>query len=203
MLKKRTILSFYQCASCRTLAIELVRQNANSTYLSKQSGHKEPSWPSGIRAAGLIWNTLSAKSWLPLITNVRLLYHTSAVILLWCINFRFNNYSIHDNAWHCIQYQYRWWWCSRVKCRPITFGAAHPSLRWAATCHVRTLLPGPEGVRSWQVLLYSNQCNDCLNLEFGVNPWWQIIRGGRSMQKNLDNTNTISDTSLGKTAVIS
>ena len=44
MLKKRTILSFYQCASCRTLAIELVRQNANSTYLSKQSGHKEPSW---------------------------------------------------------------------------------------------------------------------------------------------------------------
>ena len=131
MLKKRTILSFYQCASCRTLAIELVRQNANSTYLSKQSGHKEPSWPSGIRAAGLIWNTLSAKSWLTLITNVRLLYHTSAVILLWCINFRFNNYSIHDNAWHCIQYQYRWWWCSRVKCKPITFGAAHPSLRWA------------------------------------------------------------------------
>ena len=152
MLKKRTILSFYEYASCRTLAIELVRQNANSTYLSKQSGHKEPSWPSGIRAAGLIWNTLSAKSWLTLITNVRLLYHTSAVILLWYINFRFNNYSIHDNTWHCIQYQYRWWWCS-VKCRPITFGAAHPSLRWAATCHVRTLLPGPEGVRSWQVLL--------------------------------------------------
>ena len=121
MLKKRTILSFYQCASCRTLAIELVRQNANSTYLSKQSGHKESSWPSGIRAAGLIWNTLSAKSWLTLITNVRLLYHTSAVILLWCINFRFNNYSIHDNAWHCIQYQYRWWWCSRVKCRLLRY----------------------------------------------------------------------------------
>ena len=54
MLKKRPILSFRQCASCRTLAIELVRQTANSTYLSKQSGHKEPSWPSGIRAAGLI-----------------------------------------------------------------------------------------------------------------------------------------------------
>ncbi len=157
MLKKRTILSFYQCASCRTLAIELVRHNANSTYLSKQSGHKEPSWPSGIRAAGLIWNTLSAKSWLTLTTSVRVLYNTSAVILLWCINFRFNNYSIHDNAWHCTQYQYRWWWCSRVKCRPITFGAAHPSLRWAATCHVRTLLPGPEGVRSWQVLLYSDE----------------------------------------------
>ena len=156
MLKNRTILSFYQCASCRTLAIELVRQTANSTYLSKQSGHKEQPWPSGIRAAGLIWNTLSAKSWLTLITNVRLLYHTSAVILLWCSNFRFNNYSIHDNAWHCIQYQYRWWWCSRVKCRPITFGAAHPSLRWAATCHLRTLLPGPEGVRSWQVLLYKH-----------------------------------------------
>ena len=31
---------------------------------------------------------------------------------------------------------------------------AHPSLWWTATCHVRTLLPGPEGVRSWQVLLY-------------------------------------------------
>ena len=26
----------------------------NSTYRSKQSGHKEPSWPSGIRVAGLI-----------------------------------------------------------------------------------------------------------------------------------------------------
>ena len=151
MLKKITIVSFDQRASCRTLAIELVRQNANSTYRSKQSGHKEPSWPSGIRAAGLIWNTLSTKSWLTLTTSVRLLYNTSTVI--WCINFRFNNYSIHnyDNAWHCIQYQYRWWWCSRVRC--ITFGAAHPSLRWAATCHVRTLLPGPEGVRSWQVLL--------------------------------------------------
>ena len=36
----------------------------------------------------------------------------------------------------------------------ITFGAAQSSLRRAATCHVRTLLPGPEGVRSWQVLLY-------------------------------------------------
>ena len=36
--------------------------------------------------------------------------------------------------------------CSRARC--ITFGAAHPSLRRAATCHVRTLLPGPEGVRS-------------------------------------------------------
>ena len=31
---------------------------------------------------------------------------------------------------------------------------AHPSLWRAATCNVRTLLPGPEGVRSWQVLLY-------------------------------------------------
>ena len=30
---------------------------------------------------------------------------------------------------------------------------AHPSLWRAATCNVRTLLPGPEGVRSWQVLL--------------------------------------------------
>ena len=42
-LKKRTILSFDQCASCRALAVELVRQNTNSTYRSKQSGHKEPS----------------------------------------------------------------------------------------------------------------------------------------------------------------
>ena len=43
MSKKSTILSFDQCASCRALAIELV---PNSTYRS----HKEPSWPSGIRA---------------------------------------------------------------------------------------------------------------------------------------------------------
>ena len=54
MLMKRTILSFDQCASCRASAVELVRQNANSTNRSKQSGHKEPSWPSGIQAAGLI-----------------------------------------------------------------------------------------------------------------------------------------------------
>ena len=36
--------------------------------------------------------------------------------------------------------------CSRARC--IMFGAAHLSLRRAATCHVWTLLPGPEGVRS-------------------------------------------------------
>ena len=54
MSKKRTILSFDQCASCRALVIELVRQNANNTYRSKQRGHKEPSWLSGIRAAGLM-----------------------------------------------------------------------------------------------------------------------------------------------------
>ena len=124
------------------------------TQIARIECEAEPSWPSGIRAAGLIWNTLSAKSWLTLTTSVRVLYNTSAVILLWCINFRFNNYSIHnyDNAGHCIQYQYRWLWCCRVRCIP--FGAVHPSLRWAATCHVRILLPGPEGVRSWQVLLY-------------------------------------------------
>ena len=92
MLKKRTILSFDQCASCRALAIELVRQKANSTFRSKNSGHKEPSWPSGIRAAVLIWNTWSAKSWITLTASVRVMYNTSAVILLWCIDFRFNNY---------------------------------------------------------------------------------------------------------------
>ena len=54
MSNKRTILSFDQCASCRALAIEMVRKNANSTYRSKQSGHKEPSRPSGIRAAGYV-----------------------------------------------------------------------------------------------------------------------------------------------------
>ena len=32
---------------------------------------------------------------------------------------------------------------------------AHSSLWRAATCNERTLLPGPEGVRSWQVLLYT------------------------------------------------
>ena len=31
---------------------------------------------------------------------------------------------------------------------------ARPSLWRAATCNERTLLHGPEGVRSWQVLLY-------------------------------------------------
>ena len=40
MMKKRTILSFEQCASCRALAVEVVRQNENSTYRSKQSGHR-------------------------------------------------------------------------------------------------------------------------------------------------------------------
>ena len=35
MSKKRTILSFDQCASCTAIAIELVRQNANSTYRSR------------------------------------------------------------------------------------------------------------------------------------------------------------------------
>ena len=45
-----------------------------------------------------------------LTTSVRGLYNNSAVILWWCINCRLNNYSIHnyDNAWHCIQYEYRW-----------------------------------------------------------------------------------------------
>ena len=42
--------------------------------------------------------------------------------------------------------------CSRARC--IAFDAADPSLRRAATCRVRTLSPGPGGVRSWQVLLY-------------------------------------------------
>ena len=32
--------------------------------------------------------------------------------------------------------------------------AVHRSLQRAATCHVRTVLPGPEGVRLCQVLLY-------------------------------------------------
>ena len=151
MLKKRTILRFDQCASCRALAIELVRQNANSTYRSKQSGgHKGPSWPSDIRAAGLKWNSLSAKSWLTYLTTTykcsRTVQYLSCYNILWCINFRLNNYSIlnDDNAWHCIQYQYRWWWCSHVRC--ITFGAAQPSLRWAATCHVRPFVAGTTAV---------------------------------------------------------
>ena len=43
--------------------------------------------------------------------------------------------------------------CSIARC--IIFGPpACPSLWRAATCNVRTLLPGPEGVRSWQLLLY-------------------------------------------------
>ena len=44
MLKKRTVLSFEQCASCRALAVELVRQNANCTY-RKQNGHKSHRGP--------------------------------------------------------------------------------------------------------------------------------------------------------------
>ena len=39
MSKKRTILRFDQCASRRALAVEHVRQNANSMY-RKQNGHK-------------------------------------------------------------------------------------------------------------------------------------------------------------------
>ena len=48
MSEKIPILSFDQCASCRARAIEMVRQNANSTHRSKHSGQKEPSWSSGI-----------------------------------------------------------------------------------------------------------------------------------------------------------
>ena len=64
--------------------------------------------------------------------------------------FRCNNYSIHnyDNA-HEIVFCMNIAGgneCSRARC--ITFGAAYTFLRRAATCHVRTLLPGPEGVRS-------------------------------------------------------
>ena len=47
---------------------------------------------------------------------------------------------------------------SRLYCSKVYYvwrpSPAHPSLWRAATCNVRTLLPGPEGVRSWQVLLY-------------------------------------------------
>ena len=50
MMKKRTILSFEQCASCRPLAVEVVRQNTNSTYRSKQNGHRiVAKWNSGGR----------------------------------------------------------------------------------------------------------------------------------------------------------
>ncbi len=76
------------------------------------------------------------------------LYYYDALIL-GSITIAYIIMTMHDKG---IQYQYRCWLCSRLRC--ITFGAAHPSLRWAATCHVRTLLPGPEGVRSWEVLLY-------------------------------------------------
>ena len=38
---------------------------------NRGGGHKGPSWPSGIRAAGLKWNTLSAKSWLTLTTTYK------------------------------------------------------------------------------------------------------------------------------------
>ena len=75
MSQKRTILSFYQCASCRTLAIELVRQNANR---SKQSEPKEPSWPNGIQAAVLIMKYMECQK---LTTSVRGLYNNPAVIL--------------------------------------------------------------------------------------------------------------------------
>ena len=50
-----------------------------------------------------------------LTTRVLVLCNTSAVILLLCINVRFNNCSIHnyyDNARHCVLYYYRW--CSGV-----------------------------------------------------------------------------------------
>ena len=82
---------FLVLTSCRTLAIELVRQNANSTYGTSEAnrlatkshcGRAVFGWPSGIRAAGLIWNTWSDNSWLTLTTRVRVLYNTSPVVII-------------------------------------------------------------------------------------------------------------------------
>ena len=74
-------------------------------------------------------------------------------------------YSVYNygNAWHCIQYKYRWWWCSRAR---GTFGAPiHLSVRRAATCHVRTLLPGREcPFMTGTTAVYFNQYNICYTL---------------------------------------
>ena len=65
-----------------------------------------------------------------------------------------------SSMWYCNAY-YIW--------RPPP---AHPSLWRAATCNVRTLLPGPEGVRSWQVLLYnSRQYMSCPVRWHSAYPW--------------------------------
>ena len=43
--------------------------------------------------------------------------------------------------------------CCCARCNVFGGTPPTPSLWWAATCHVRTLLPGPKGVRPSQVLL--------------------------------------------------
>ena len=166
--KKRTIPSAHRVE--RLLSswcgkTQIARIEANKMATTK------PSWLRGIRAAGLIWNTWSVKSWLTLTKSVRVLYNTSAVIyyyydalILGSITIAYIIMTMHDIVFSMnIAGDDE---CSRTRCIRPTFDAADPSLRRAATCHVRTLSPGPEGVRSWQVLLYfhCSRTNPCVCL---------------------------------------
>ena len=112
---------------CRLYTAHVVELPAGVTT-RKPKQTELPSWPSGIREAGLISIIREAlKVDLRWILCSRFVQYTSTAI--WRINFTFSNYSIHnfDNAWHCIQHEYRWWWCSRAK--GITFDATDPSTR--------------------------------------------------------------------------
>ncbi len=125
-------------SSCR-----LVRKNANSMYRSRQSCHRcrlkfgRPAWYE-IREARELHCREAPTAYLRWIFCSR---------TVWRINCTFNNYSKHNyDIVGDVVVQ---------GVTPITFGTptARPSLWCAATCHVRTILSGPECVRSWQVPL--------------------------------------------------
>ena len=63
--------SFDQCASCRALDIELVWQNANSTYRGKQSDHRGRVVSGGRPDMKYVERL---KSWLTLTTSIRVLF---------------------------------------------------------------------------------------------------------------------------------
>ena len=123
--------------SCRALAAEPVRQNANGTFdiEANTESHR------GLR-------------WIQTFTYCRPTIHQ----LLCCITFKFTTiaYIIIIMTMHVFIRNIAGGDSSRKYCKVYYIWRpppAHPSLWRTATCNVRTLLPDPEGVRSWQVLL--------------------------------------------------
>ena len=133
------------CAAPAGWTVELsncqpVRKNASSTYRSRQSCH------CGRVQFGR--NTWSAKTLLTLNTSVRVLYNIPQ-LLLWRINFTFNNYSMTlYSVWILLVVIHNVVVQGILRLAPPP-PPTRPSLWRAATFHVATLLPGPEGVRSW------------------------------------------------------